>query len=421
MLICISFFFCSQFCDMIKLLSSFSRKGRKGLYTNVVPASHAGAGRVWLVMKKKSRWNPKYAIVCLILFAVIGFIVYYMVSANSKQGEKGDSGDGTEKKPQTEISGEMKDGELIDYEKNGSLKLDNYIGIKATVTPTKQEVYEAILQNVKKKKVSISGEERVKKGDWVLMDYEGEIGGQKMEELEETDIVIQVGAGDLFNADFERKLTGLSVGQEYFFDVSFPENYFDLDVAGQTVKFTVTISRKFNEAFVKPLTDNKYQKEEDYFAYIKAKEKEKNVDALGDMIWDDFLEKCKVLKYPKGSKEQAFKDLKRQYKGVGDMSSLSYEEVIMELGMTEDDVKDLAGDEVKGRMVAKSIAVKENLVLSEEQYRQYLMDEVSPSDDEELSLEDLEKRYEKDNSVYPRDDMLIRLVKEFVGKQAKQR
>ena len=72
-------------------------------------------------------------------------------------------------------------------------------------------------------------------------------------------------------------------------------------------------------------------------------------------------------------------------------------------------------------MVAKSIAVKEHLVLSDEQYRQYLMDEVSPSDDEELSLEDLEKRYAKDNSVYPRDDMLIRLVKEFVGKQAKQK
>lgn len=49
------------------------------------------------------------------------------------------------------------------------------------------------------------------------------------------------------------------------------------------------------------------------------------------------------------------------------------------------------------------------------------MDEVSPGDDEELSLEDLEKRYEKDNSVYPRDDMLIRLVKEFVGTHAKQK
>lgn len=381
----------------------------------------AGAGKVWLVMKKKSRWNFKDAIVCLILLAAIGFIVYYMVFANQKQGKEGGSGDGTEPKPRTEAAGEMKDGELIDYEKNGSLKLVDYIGIKATVTPTKQEVYEAILQNVKKKKVTVSGEERVRKGDWVLMSYESEIGGQKSEDLEETDIVTQVGAGDLFNADFQRKLTGLSLGQEYFFDVAFPDNYFDLDVAGQTVKFTVTISRKFNEKFVKPLTDNKYEKEKDYYAYIKQKERKKNIDAMGDTIWDDFLGKCKVLKYPDGSKEQAFKDLKRQYKSVGDMSGSSYEEILMGLGMTEDDVEGLAEDEVKGRMVAKSIAAKENLVLSEEQYRQYLMDEVSPSDDEELSLEDLEKRYAKDNSVYPRDDMLIRLVKEFIGKNARQK
>lgn len=47
MLICISFFFCSQFCDMIESLSGFSREGRKRLCTNVALVFRASAGKVW--------------------------------------------------------------------------------------------------------------------------------------------------------------------------------------------------------------------------------------------------------------------------------------------------------------------------------------------------------------------------------------
>lgn len=371
-------------------------------------------------MKKNIKMNGKRRkiciVACLVLFA-IGAVIGIVCGLNAK---KQNQDSGNDEGDSIQIEGAMKDGEIIDYEKDGSLTLDNYLGIKGTVTPTKEEVYRSILNQVEEKKVKVSGEERVKKGDWVLMDYSGAMDGQESEDLTEEGIVIEVGAGDLFNADFERKLTGLSLGQEYSFDVAFPSNYFDVDVAGQTVTFTVTISWKFNEAFVRPLSSNKYQTVDEYYAYMKTEVRQENVDALGDTIWDEYLEKCKVSKYPEGSKKQAYADLKRQYNGIGELSGLSYEEVIAGWGMTDADVKDLAKDEVKGRMVAKTIAAKENLVLSDEKYREYLLDEVSPGEDEEQTLKALEKSYMEDTGAYPRDDMLIRLVKEFIDEHAKQ-
>lgn len=357
--------------------------------------------------------------ICAVLF-VIGIIVGLVFALNrGKENDKSLNNNG-EKNSQTESVGAMKDGEIIDYEKDGSLTLDAYKGIKGTVTPTKEDIYLSILNDVEEKNIKIAGEERVKKGDWILLDYSGEIDGQASEDLEEEGIVIQVGAGDLFNADFERKLTGLSLGQEYSFDVAFPSDYFDIDVAGQTVTFTVTISRKFNEAFVKPLSNNKYQTVDEYYAQVKKKVRQENVDALGDTVWDDYIAKCKVKKYPQGSKKQAFADLKRQYNGFGKANGTSYEEVIAGFGMTEEDVKELAKDEVKGRMVAKTIVAKEGLVLSDEQYRKYLLEEVAVEDGEDQTLMALEKKYKEETSAYPRDDMLIRLVKEFIGEHAKQ-
>lgn len=363
---------------------------------------------------KNKKTGVAFGIALLLIIVVAGAVVFY------HNREKGGMAEQNNSKVEIPVQGAMRDGELIDYEKKGNLVLKGYKGLKGVVTPTKEEIYRSILNDVEEKKITIDGEDRIKKGDWVLMDYSGSIGGQKSEDLDEEGIVIQVGAGDLFNADFERKMTGLSLGQEYSFDVTFPNDYFDVDVAGQKVTFTVTVSCKFNENFVKALSNNKCRSLDEYLAQVKTKVRQENVDALGDTLWDDYVAKCKVKEYPEGSKKQAFSDLKRQYQGIGDMNGTSYEEVIADLGMTEEDVKGLARDEVKGRMIAKTIAAKEHITISDHEYRNYLLDEVDPEDKDDVTIMELEKTYKETTSVYPKDDMMVRLVKEFIGKYAKQ-
>lgn len=361
----------------------------------------------------------KKAIVIFVALFVIGCVLGVIVGKKIRE-EKEDASEIGNQDQQVSQSLEMKDGEIVDYDKEGSLTLANYIGLKGTVTPEEEDIYRFILDRIETEKITVLGEERVRKGDWVMMDYTGEINGQIDENLEEEGIVIQVGADNLFNADFQRKLTGLSVGEEYKFDVNFPKDYFDVDVAGQNVTFTVTISEKYNEAFVEKLSKGKYKTAKQYYEYAREQVRKDNIEGLGDVLWDEYLEKCEVKKYPKGSKKQAYADLKKQYNGVGELSGLSYEEIIGDLGMTDQDVKDLARDEVKGRMVAKTIASKENLKLTEDQYRKYLEDEVSVEEADEMTLAALEEDYRTNTGMYPRDDMLIKLVKEFIGKKAKQ-
>lgn len=370
-------------------------------------------------MKKRTNKKQKKLLIgiCAVLFVIgVGAGLYFGLS--TKQDEN------VEKKTEktVEVSGEMKDGELVDYEQRGDVTMPDYKGLTVTVTPTETDVYTQILLDAEDAvdKVKVQNANRVLSGDWVSLDYVGYIDGQESEDLAESAAVIKVGRQDLFNAAFDRALIGQKIGTDISFDITFPEDHYDVDVAGMTVTFSVTLNAKVNDDYVKVMTKNKYKTLDSYYRYVKKKELAENIDIAGDTAWDEYIEKCEVENYPEGSVKQAFADLKRQYKGFGELNGTTYEEVIYELGMTEEDVKNLAKDEVKARMVAKSIAKKENLVLTDEKYEQYLLSELEPEEDKDKTLAAMEKNYKETTGVYPHDDMLIRLVKEYIGKYTKQ-
>ncbi|MFR1028934.1 MAG: FKBP-type peptidyl-prolyl cis-trans isomerase [Clostridium sp.] len=94
-----------------------------------------------------------------------------------------------------------------------------YKGRTVTVTPTETEVYQAILLEAEDWKKKVADGERVEKGDWISLDYEGYVDDQPSDDLSESGAVIQVGAGNLFNAAFERGLMGLKLGETYNLNV----------------------------------------------------------------------------------------------------------------------------------------------------------------------------------------------------------
>lgn len=316
------------------------------------------------------------------------------------------------------VIGDMKDGELVDYEAQGMLDLASYKNRKVTVTPTDTEVYQSILLEAEDAEVEGENADRVQKNDWISLDYVGYIEGQESEDLNETGAVIQVGAGNLFNAAFERSLMGLKIGEDYSFAISFPGNYYDVDVAGQDVTFSVTVNAKFNDEYAKAMSKKKYPTVKDYFAYMKRKVEKENRETVGDTVWDELVEECEVKEYPEGSKKQAYKDLKRSYKGFAEASGITYDEFIGDLGYTDQDIRSMANENVRNRMVAKTIAQKENLQLTDEQYEAYLLDYIEPEEEEDKTLKALEKAYWEQESSYPRDDMLIELVKKYIGEKA---
>lgn len=202
---------------------------------------------------KKKAW------IVIIVLAVIGFCVgfYFGYKGEKDKQEQTNTQTRTQEK-EIRAQGEMKDGELVDYTKNNMLELGKYKGRTVTVTPTETEVYQAILLEAEDWKKKVADGERVEKGDWISLDYEGYVDDQPSDDLSESGAVIQVGAGNLFNAAFERGLMGLKLGETYNLNVTFAEDDADPDVAGKTITFSVEVNAKFNDAYAKKMSKNKY-------------------------------------------------------------------------------------------------------------------------------------------------------------------
>ena len=159
---------------------------------------------------KKKAW------IVIIVLVVIGFCVGFYFGYKGKKGKQEQTNTQTRtQEKEIRAQGEMKDGELVDYTKNNMLELGKYKGRTVTVTPTETEVYQAILLEAEDWKKKVADGERVEKGDWISLDYEGYVDDQPSDDLSESGAVIQVGAGNLFNAAFERGLMGLKLGETY--------------------------------------------------------------------------------------------------------------------------------------------------------------------------------------------------------------
>lgn len=97
------------------------------------------------------------------------------------------------------------------------------------------------LDMLRKQRVTYESVTRsAKKGDRVKIDYRGVIDGTDFPGGEAKDIQLILGAGK-FLKDFETSLVGMKIGNNKSFDVVFPENYHDKDIAGKTVTFEVKL------------------------------------------------------------------------------------------------------------------------------------------------------------------------------------
>jgi trigger factor len=83
-------------------------------------------------------------------------------------------------------------------------------------------------------------EREAREGDFVTIDYRGEIDGEAFEGGEATDYMVELGAGTLLE-ELEKGLTGASAGDERSVPVRFPDEYGAEQVAGKDAVFKVTV------------------------------------------------------------------------------------------------------------------------------------------------------------------------------------
>jgi len=107
----------------------------------------------------------------------------------------------------------------------------------------------------------------VEKRDFVILDYKGErMTGGLVEGAEAEDYMLEVGGGELLEG-FEENLVGMEAGERKQFAVTFPDDYDDEALRGQSVLFRVHV-KEIKERELPPL-DDEFAKEASEFETIE--------------------------------------------------------------------------------------------------------------------------------------------------------
>jgi len=139
--------------------------------------------------------------------------------------------------------------ELKDLEKIKIEKLD--------VTIDDSDIDDMML-NLRKQKASWESVDRKSaEGDRVTIDFIGKLKGEPFPGGEGKEYPVVLGAGQML-PDFEKALTGVSIGDETTFKVKFPKEYHAEEFAGKKADFTVNVHRVEEE--VLPEVDDEFAK-----------------------------------------------------------------------------------------------------------------------------------------------------------------
>ena len=178
------------------------------------------------------------------------------------------------------------------------ITLKNYKGLKAEKTAVKvdaAEVNKEIKAMAERNSRMVSVEDRAaKKGDTVVIDFEGFTDGKAFEGGKAEGHSLELGSGQ-FIPGFEDQIVGKNIGDEFDVNVTFPEEYGAKELAGKPAVFKV----KLHEIKIKelPEVDDEFAKDvsefdtlKDLKADIKKKALERKKKAVEEAVENELVQ-----------------------------------------------------------------------------------------------------------------------------------
>ena len=309
--------------------------------------------------------------------------------------------------------GEFAEGKPFLYsavvEVKPDIQLEGYTGLKieGKREETKEEEVEErlkVLQNLHANLKTISEIRPIQAGDYVILDYEGNMEGQPLEGGKAIDFTVEVGSGQFIPA-FEEKLIGLKSEEEREIEVSFPEDYGYTKWAGKTISFHVKI-KEIKEKILPPLDDEFAKDIGDYASLeeLKAKlsgeiQREKEL-ALGrelkDQVVDQLLQ-AHPFEVPENLVEEQGKALVSDTKLRLAAQGLE----LKNLGLSEEklqgDYRTMAEKQVRAFLILEKIAGQEGIEVTDEEAEARLR-EISERMHQKF---DVVKHYYEKNGLLP--------------------
>ena len=245
-------------------------------------------------------------------------------------------------------------------------------------------------------------------GDFVILDFKGErLAGGPLEGAEAEDYMLEIGRGELL-PDFEQNIVGMEAGGRKQFGVTFPMDYDEESLRGESVLFNVHV-KEIKERDLPPL-DDEFVKEASEFETLdelRAAVREELEAAAEQRVEGEF--RARVLKVVAEGAEVDIPEVMAHEKAHEMVDS--FERSIRSQGMEPEQYYQLAGtghhefeerirpdaeETVKKELVLDAVAAAEGIVADEEE----VMHEIGHlAEESERSPEDI-VRVMRNNGTY---------------------
>jgi trigger factor len=263
----------------------------------------------------------------------------------------------------------------------------------------------------------------VQEGDFLLIDFEGKLGGETRKELTETGFRIEVGSKRLVPG-FEDALIGLKQGESKEFTVKFPDDYHVKEFAGKDITFHATV--KDIKVKVLPDLDENFVKNFDKYDSMetlrtdlhKSLEEEKSARvkaSLQKAINEKLLEK-NPFEVPEAYVERQIFNMMVEYQRRMVMNGMDPDNAAKVAANLHDQFRDEAARMVRTAILLNKIAEKESLAVDDKEIDERIREMATRYG---RDFESMKLSYEKDNMIDSlRDQLLEEKTLDFIESRA---
>ncbi len=263
-----------------------------------------------------------------------------------------------------------------------TLDIDGYKGFeieKKSTEVTDELVDEEIKKVLDRNSRLVEVEGRAaKEGDTAVIDFEGFVDGVPFEGGKAEKYSLALGSGN-FIPGFEEQVVGHEVGEEFSINVNFPEDYQAENLAGKEAEFKIKLHElkekelpELDDDFVKDVSEKETVDEykAELRTQIEARLKDEAQKDIDDQIATKLIELAQG-DIPEAMYENQVNDMMRDFEMRLRQQGMNIDmkTYMQYMGMEESTVREMYREEaekkVKLRLALQSIAVKENVEVTD--------------------------------------------------------
>ena len=272
------------------------------------------------------------------------------------------------------------------------------VEVEKVVTEVSESEIDSEIERIRKQIAPLKAADRpVEDGDIVVVDYQGYHKENAMKQVKNENASVEVGSGQM-GIEFEKKLIGMSKGDEAEHEVTFPEQHPNPILSGKTVTFKITL-KDVKEKILPELDDE--------FAKDVSKEFT-TLDELKKSLRDN-LESQKIQKAEGELTDRLMQAILKEHDFEVPKRLVDFE-VEQMIKQTEEQLQK-SGMSLEAAGLSREMLTTNNIPVATQRVRgDFILKKVAELEEIKLSDEDMNEGFQRIGDQY---NMSVTQVKEF--------